>query len=375
MVEAETEVSVSSLTDGIARGRTFCGQKASESLFLLYPTLERLWTSFSTVEEVLDGMDQGVCVAAVLFKDGWRKHKSTMSVHGENAGKVHCETKQMLPGAVFFQGNAIPVSDELQLAMGWAVSAAITQGGYEASKQAALLRFAPEDETCSQIDLALSLANSKRTRLEIKDAGGTVLVTLAIVTLGLLIHIVGEVLRWRRRRKLTIHERILEPPSLVELLSPRLKKARSEAAEQAALDTRSHAYNNDDMMVVAQMVHAVSAESETQHNSAPHRSPSCIALSSCPPTLPPALPHPCLSSHTLALRTNTLALPCTPTGPLISSPTGASPLRPTACHHQRPRAAKGRWLWPTAVSPRRYPHAPQARQVSAARRRSCQCGE
>lgn len=69
-------------------------------------------------------MDSGLCGAAVIMQEAFDR------VFTEDTGAVHCN-KHVSGGALLTEGNAMPVRDEIETAIGYLVAKHVTAGNYK----------------------------------------------------------------------------------------------------------------------------------------------------------------------------------------------------------------------------------------------------
>jgi hypothetical protein len=153
------------------------------------------------------------CDIAVVTVDFWRVWRNRPTRFGAHLGEAHCRNKRALAGAIFTIANAFPVRSDLHLAMTWAVSDATYRGEYELSRRQALHNFSHvnaagqcpalqrDGTTVQNSQNAQGSAVPRSIKLQISDAGGSIVLTLAAATCALVWWLfVGECRHYRNLR-------------------------------------------------------------------------------------------------------------------------------------------------------------------------------
>eukprot|EP00966_Prymnesium_polylepis_P300292 6939540-Prymnesium_polylepis.1 len=195
-------------------------------------------------------MDRGECEAAIVGEDYWRVKMTQPGLDGE----PHSASKVALAENLFELSNVIPVRPELEPAISWAMRQAINRGRYEFHKVRAINLYvgggvlsggSQEDEDVGSIPFS--------------TGGGPILIGIFCITTSLACFLVRE---WRRVRRdkdgWSGADKMLGPPTLVERLTRGTLSAEEGAEELKAVaaDERSTAYQNRDLTVLSQMLHA-----------------------------------------------------------------------------------------------------------------------
>jgi hypothetical protein len=112
---------VTSLEDAINSGSRVCAyDQITEMLVAGRPRLAPLIIPRS-LSQILSGMDNGDCDAAIMDNDGW----NGIRLWGD---QTHCGVKLRLAEPLATTAHAIPVRDDLALAVSWPISSAVERG-------------------------------------------------------------------------------------------------------------------------------------------------------------------------------------------------------------------------------------------------------
>jgi len=150
---SESATAVSNLDEAIAAGYTFCCNSASVSLLsAAHPQLANLLVPLS-LGESLNGVDEGLCNAAILSGDEGRSAR----LFGEEA---HCEgapdAKVRLPTTVATFPNANPVRPEIAGSISALMMKSLLAGKYEELVTDARLNYTygecPEADDVSEVE-------------------------------------------------------------------------------------------------------------------------------------------------------------------------------------------------------------------------------
>jgi hypothetical protein len=114
--------SLETLDDVLATGGNLCLRSALRSSFVLrYPAFETRIVVGETGEELLDLMDSGQCVAAVIMSDSWDKLIAR--------NPQHCD-KILVGASLLNRAFAMPVSDKYVVPMSYLIAKLVTAGTY-----------------------------------------------------------------------------------------------------------------------------------------------------------------------------------------------------------------------------------------------------
>ena len=127
---AQQSGAIKSLEDGINRGYRFCGWASlKDPIERAYPKLAGLYIGMGDGKSVFQGMDTGVCDAAIIDDVAWEvalsgdysqaEDSSLYANHPTGAPRYHCDTKMKLEQAVYSIEIALPLRSDLQRLMSW----------------------------------------------------------------------------------------------------------------------------------------------------------------------------------------------------------------------------------------------------------------
>ena len=135
IAQNERSGELSSVSDVAQRpaGAKLCMMGALESRFLLrYPSMTGRVVSSETVNTVLQGMDDGQCIAAVLFQDAWENALTGAYPTAKNDGSSkelnHCD-KVTAGGSLISTANVMPVRRDLREALTYHLRSIINYRG------------------------------------------------------------------------------------------------------------------------------------------------------------------------------------------------------------------------------------------------------
>lgn len=123
LVSTKQVAVLETLDDVLATGGNLCIKSSIASSFLLrYPSFGGKLLDAAHVEDLLEKMDAGECVATVAMTDAWDK-----IIAQDN---IHCN--KMLAGPTLMtRGFAIPVRDELAAPLSYVIQKHVTMGSYK----------------------------------------------------------------------------------------------------------------------------------------------------------------------------------------------------------------------------------------------------
>tara|TARA_B110001452_G_scaffold256382_1_gene249670 strand:- start:206 stop:1465 length:1260 start_codon:yes stop_codon:yes gene_type:complete len=184
---------VTSFEGAIRKGYSFCCDNTMiPGVSAQYPKVATLLVP-TPLDDVLDAMDEGRCDAAITYDDQWFGER----LWGE---RHHCETKAMLAEAVMVLGNAIPVRDDLQAAMSWAIRTAVEAGEYAPLKTEAQTNYT--GDLCKDTDLTTT-----KVQLGVRDLGGPLLFLLIVTASSLLVTRAGQLVEHEAEEAMAVIEK------------------------------------------------------------------------------------------------------------------------------------------------------------------------
>ena len=117
---------VESLDDVLVSGQKLCIRRAMSSSFLLrYPEFNGKLQMHDKIPPMLDDMDNGNCLAAVVMNDAWDKIIASSPEHCSGA-----KAKKILDFIVDSAGNGMPITDRLAQPMAFTIAAQIQAAKY-----------------------------------------------------------------------------------------------------------------------------------------------------------------------------------------------------------------------------------------------------
>ena len=256
-------------------------------------------------QAILHGLDDSLCSAGLMTVDEWRlaragtysanqaRYATTPDPTGQ---RYHCNTKVMLTELVWSAHNAVPVRDELQAPLSWAITRGISRARYSDAVTTARLSYLPV-ELCNEQSQDTTQDTASQT-MTVREGRGPLIISVICTTIGLAIFALTELRRFRRLAYLRANPThdpaelrrrvLLEPPLVHERLWFSLfgdsKGGRAEnQIEAEAARPHSTAYHDDDLQVwwrASCSVATVDMSRARAH--APSHLPPVIAVSSCP---------------------------------------------------------------------------------------------
>lgn len=208
---------------------------------------------FGSGKEVFQGIDKGLCDAAIIDDVAWQvalggdfslaEDGDIYANHPAGPERYHCDTKLMLPTAVYAIDIALPVRSDLQRLLSWIITVSKDVGEWNEADLSARKRFIKKS-TCT----AEARMTPNDLRLKFETGAGVVFFSVALTTLGLLINMCwrcspGERRRrrdWRRQRtayrdactSLGITAEMLEQPKVTRAPGDQRPKRRKEMASE-----------------------------------------------------------------------------------------------------------------------------------------------
>lgn len=124
---------LASFEQGVALQWTFCGWESLKGPILkVYPELKPLYVGLPNGHDAFQAMDNGLCDAAIIDVDAWLvaqggayslpEDNPRYAAHPGGAARYHCDTKMMLEATVHSVDIALPVRDDLQKVISWAMT-------------------------------------------------------------------------------------------------------------------------------------------------------------------------------------------------------------------------------------------------------------
>ena len=182
---------VSSLTQAVNRGYRFCGWASLQApLERIYPLLTGRYVGFDSGAAVFQGIDEGICDAAIIDNVAWSvalggdfslpEDHPRYADHPNGPARYHCDTKLMLPTVVYSIDIALPVRADLQRLLSWQITVWKDMGRWAAARTLANERFI-RPSTCTEETL-----ETADLTLDFDTGAGVVFLSVAMTTLGLL---------------------------------------------------------------------------------------------------------------------------------------------------------------------------------------------
>jgi hypothetical protein len=191
-----TDGAVRSLDEALMRDFTFCLQGAIEySVLSRYPNLRVKQVQSPTCTEIFAALEHphsGGCEAGFVTDAAWRQNVN-----------AHCQSKVKLDSIVYSMGLAMPVRDDLQAPMSWAITRALAAEKYtQFRNDAQLLFLEPLSEECASDGAGVSSASGSMRgggemteplrSLGLEYMGGPCLLSALACTVAVAIFLLGE---------------------------------------------------------------------------------------------------------------------------------------------------------------------------------------
>jgi len=169
----DTLVRYDSLKALTSASKRICStEEMAPGLIATYPELSHLLV-LEPLSTILDAVDKGACYAAIVPEDKWRAER--LFDIGD-----HCSTKVMLPETLSVVANNIPVRQEIQREVSWAIASEVESGEYMPLVNEALVNY-----TWGECE-AMGTKGDK-TSFGVSDLGGPMIVLSAVAVISVLV--------------------------------------------------------------------------------------------------------------------------------------------------------------------------------------------
>uniref|UniRef100_A0A6T7GEM9 Ionotropic glutamate receptor C-terminal domain-containing protein n=1 Tax=Bigelowiella natans TaxID=227086 RepID=A0A6T7GEM9_BIGNA len=149
LLRREDSGQIRSLTMAMQQEKKICILEANlESVGARYD-IYALAVPVASAREALPKMDANECHAALLTEDEWNAARAGLYDEGDKS--KHCN-KLQTGDIVYTIVNAIPVRQDLQPAISWAISKELAQGTYVRAEQEAKKQFLPPSQCVDDFD-------------------------------------------------------------------------------------------------------------------------------------------------------------------------------------------------------------------------------
>jgi hypothetical protein len=172
--------SLGSVSDAMTRGAKVCAMDAQASqLRCLWPGLKLI--TVETTEEGLAALDAGKCAAVVIYEDAWTNLQAA-------ADKRHCN-KVQVGTPLYSEQNGMPVREDLNSAISWAIADALAEGWYAQEETTAKSMFWAESSCQTTADVS----GRGYQGISIWHFSGPLCITIIGSTFGLLLSVFTEI--------------------------------------------------------------------------------------------------------------------------------------------------------------------------------------
>ena len=155
--------------------------------------------------DIFKAMDDDVCQAIILDNDGWDAARGGLfslpqddpryAAHPGGAARYHCDTKVLLPAAVYNTEIALPVRSDLQNSLSWATTIAKDVGTWQSDDEQARRLFLPPP-ACSAQE-----ADQGPPSLDFWSGAGIMILSAFANTLGLFLNFMYRALPSQRAQR------------------------------------------------------------------------------------------------------------------------------------------------------------------------------
>eukprot|EP01047_Picozoa_sp_COSAG01_P047214 COSAG01_NODE_4491_length_4978_cov_17.492109_1_plen_836_part_10 len=182
-----------------ASGAKLCVMVAMQARFLLrYPSMDGRLVSSKTSTTVMQDMDDGKCVGAIMFQDAWENCLTgacpTPKNDGSSKALNHCD-KVAIGGSLLSTSNVMPVRHDLREALAYMISRRVANNEYANFRQKAREQFLGPN-LCPEEDVT----ETNKAQIDGHAMAGPVAISLMCTAAGLMVH---YLVKYRTNRRLS----------------------------------------------------------------------------------------------------------------------------------------------------------------------------